>query len=119
MTNSITKIESHLANNRQQTESAAQNAWTAANSTQLGVNKHIETQKSMDGLSRQMNDIVIAMGTMGKEVSKAINQQEMALQKLREDTKVLQETLQAVEERVSPTDSMDKDHQWEPVAQYS
>ncbi|QRV88081.1 Retrotransposon-derived protein PEG10 [Ceratobasidium sp. AG-Ba] len=119
MTNSITKIESDLSNNRQQTESAAQNAWTAANSAQLGVNEMVKIEKSIDKLSKQMNDIVVAMGAMGKEVAKDLNAQKDALQRLREDTEVLQETLQVIEERTSSTDIMDKDHQWEPVAKSS
>ncbi|QRV92876.1 Retrotransposon gag protein [Ceratobasidium sp. AG-Ba] len=119
MTNSITKIESDLSNNQQQTESAAQNAWTAANSTQLGVNEMIKIEKSIEKLSKQMNDIVIAMGAMGKEVAKDLNEQKDALQRIREDTEVLQETLQVIEERTSSTDIMDKDHQWEPAAESS
>ncbi|QRV97851.1 Retrotransposon gag protein [Ceratobasidium sp. AG-Ba] len=119
MTNSITKIESDLSNNRQQTESAAQNAWTAANSAQLGVNEMVKIEKSIEKLSKQMSDIVIAMGAMGKEVAKDLNEQKDALQRLREDTEVLQETLQVIEERTSSTDIMDKDHQWEPVAESS
>ncbi|QRV89302.1 Retrotransposon gag protein [Ceratobasidium sp. AG-Ba] len=119
MTNSITKIESDLSNNWQQTESAAQNAWTAANSAQLGVNEMVKIEKSIEKLSKQMNDIVIAMGAMGKEVAKDLNEQKDALQRLREDTEVLQETLQVIEERTSSTDIMDKDHQWEPVAESS
>ncbi|QRV84618.1 Retrotransposon gag protein [Ceratobasidium sp. AG-Ba] len=66
-----------------------------------------------------MNDIVVAMGAMGKEVAKDLNEQKNALQRLREDTEVLQETLQVIEERTSTTDIMDKDHQWEPVAESS
>ncbi|QRV74612.1 Retrotransposon gag protein [Ceratobasidium sp. AG-Ba] len=59
------------------------------------------------------------MGTMGKEILTAINKQEGALNDLRTDTESLQETLQAVEERVSSTDIMEKDHQWEPAAESS
>ncbi|QRV96346.1 hypothetical protein RhiJN_24364 [Ceratobasidium sp. AG-Ba] len=119
MTNSITKIESDLSNNQQQTESAAQNAWTAANSAQLGINEMVKIEKSIDKLSKQMNNIVVAMGAMGKEVAKDLNAQKDALQRLREDTEVLQETLQVRKERTSSTDIMDKDHQWEPVAKSS
>ncbi|QRV97679.1 Retrotransposon gag protein [Ceratobasidium sp. AG-Ba] len=119
MTNSITKIESDLSNNRQQTESAAQNAWTAANSSQLAVNELVKIETSIEKLSKQMNNIVVAMGAMGKEVAKDLNEQKNALQRLREDTEVLQETLQVIEERTSTTDIMDKDHQWEPVAESS
>ncbi|QRV98627.1 Retrotransposon gag protein [Ceratobasidium sp. AG-Ba] len=119
MTNSITKIEADLSNNRQQTESAAQNAWTAANSSQLAVNELVKIETSIEKLSKQMNDIVVAMGAMGKEVAKDLNEQKNALQRLREDTEVLQETLQVIEERTSTTDIMDKDHQWEPVAESS
>ncbi|QRV93682.1 Retrotransposon gag protein [Ceratobasidium sp. AG-Ba] len=119
MTNSITKIEADLSNNRQQTESAAQNAWTAANSSQLAVNELVKIETSIEKLSKQMNDIVVAMGAMGKEVAKDLNEQKNALQRLREDTEVLQETLQVIEERTSTTDIMDKDHQWEPIAESS
>ncbi|QRV92650.1 Retrotransposon gag protein [Ceratobasidium sp. AG-Ba] len=119
MTNSITKIEADLSNNRQQTESAAQNAWTAANSSQLAVNELVKIDTSIGKLSQQMKDIVIAMGTMGKEVAKDLNEQKDAIQRLREDTEVLQETLQVIEERTSTTDIMDKDHQWEPEAESS
>ncbi|QRV93052.1 Retrotransposon gag protein [Ceratobasidium sp. AG-Ba] len=119
MTNSITKIKADLSNNRQQTESAAQNAWTAANSSQLAVNELVKIETSIEKLSKQMNDIVVAMGAMGKEVAKDLNEQKNALQRLREDTEVLQETLQVIEERTSTTNIMDKDHQWEPVAESS
>ncbi|QRV92164.1 Retrotransposon gag protein [Ceratobasidium sp. AG-Ba] len=119
MTNSITKIESYLSNNQQQTESTAQNAWTAANSAQLGINELVKIEKSIEGLSKQMNNIVVAMGAMGKEVAKDLNAQKDALQRLREDTEVLQETVQVIEEQTSTTNIMDKDHQWEPVAESS
>ncbi|QRW13077.1 Retrotransposon-derived protein PEG10 [Ceratobasidium sp. AG-Ba] len=98
--------------NRQDTgaasESAAQNAWTAANSSQLGVNEQIKTQNAIDKLSQQMDTIVVAMGAMGKQVSAALNKQEEAIKKLKADTETLQETLQVVEERISNTDIMDQ-----------
>ncbi|QRV98617.1 Retrotransposon gag protein [Ceratobasidium sp. AG-Ba] len=119
MTNSITKIEADLSNNQQQTESTAQNAWTAANSSQLAVNELVKIETSIEKLSKQMNDIVVAMGAMGKEVAKDLNEQKDALERLREDTEVLQETLQVIEERTSTTNIMNKDHQREPVAESS
>ncbi|QRW01195.1 Retrotransposon-derived protein PEG10 [Ceratobasidium sp. AG-Ba] len=64
MTNSISKLEASTGNIRQQVESAAQNAWTAANSSQLGVNEQIKTQNAIDKLSQQMDTIVVAMGAM-------------------------------------------------------
>ncbi|QRW03356.1 Retrotransposon-derived protein PEG10 [Ceratobasidium sp. AG-Ba] len=97
MTNSISKLEASTGNIRQQVESAAQNAWTAANSSQLGVNEQIKIQNAIDKLSQQMDTIVVAMGAM----------------------ETLQETLQVVEERVSNIDIMDQDHQWEPEAESS
>ncbi|QRW09413.1 Retrotransposon gag protein [Ceratobasidium sp. AG-Ba] len=99
--------------------SPAQNAWTAANSSQLGVNEQIKTQNAIDKLSQQMDTIVVAMGAMGKQVSAALNKQEEAIKKLKADTETLQETLQVVEERVSNIDIMDQDHQWEPEAESS
>ncbi|QRV83805.1 Retrotransposon gag protein [Ceratobasidium sp. AG-Ba] len=119
MTNSISKMEASTVNIRQQVESAAQNAWTAANSSQLGVNEQIKTQNAIDKLSQQMDTIVVAMGAMGKQVSAALNKQEEAIKKLKADTETLQETLQVVEERVSNIDIMDQDHQWEPEAESS
>ncbi|QRV77041.1 Retrotransposon gag protein [Ceratobasidium sp. AG-Ba] len=119
MTNSISKLEASTGNIRQQVESAAQNAWTAANSSQLGVNEQIKTQNAIDKLSQQMDTIVVAMGAMGKQVSAALNKQEEAIKKLKADTETLQETLQVVEERVSNIDIMDQDHQWEPEAESS
>ncbi|QRW08586.1 Retrotransposon gag protein [Ceratobasidium sp. AG-Ba] len=119
MTNSISKLEVSTGNIRQQVESAAQNAWTAANSSQLGVNEQIKTQNAIDKLSQQMDTIVVAMGAMGKQVSAALNKQEEAIKKLKADTETLQETLQVVEERVSNIDIMDQDHQWEPEAESS
>ncbi|QRW01546.1 Retrotransposon gag protein [Ceratobasidium sp. AG-Ba] len=117
MTNSISKMEASTGNIKQQAESAAQNAWTAANSTQLGVNEQIKTQNAIKKLSQQMDTIVVAMGAMGKQVSAALNKQEEAIKKLKADTETLQETLQVVEERVSNIDIMDQDHQWEPEAE--
>ncbi|QRW06485.1 Retrotransposon gag protein [Ceratobasidium sp. AG-Ba] len=110
--------------NRQDTGTASrecspQNAWTAANSSQLGVNEQIKTQNAIDKLSQQMDTIVVAMGAMGKQVSAALNKQEEAIKKLKADTETLQETLQVVEERVSNIDIMDQDHQWEPEAESS
>ncbi|QRW01198.1 Retrotransposon gag protein [Ceratobasidium sp. AG-Ba] len=119
MTNSISKLEASTGNIRQQVESAAQNAWTAANSSQLGVNEQIKTQNAIDKLSQQMDTIVVAMGAMGKQVSAALNKQEEAIKKLKADTETLQETLQVVEERISNTDIMDQHHQWEPEAESS
>ncbi|QRW03544.1 Retrotransposon-derived protein PEG10 [Ceratobasidium sp. AG-Ba] len=119
MTNSISKLEASTGNIRQQVESAAQNAWTAANSSQLGVNEQIKTQNAIDKLSQQMDTIVVAMGAMGKQVSAALNKQEEAIKRLKADTETLQETLQVVEERVSNIDIMDQDHQWEPEAKSS
>ncbi|QRV83494.1 hypothetical protein RhiJN_11510 [Ceratobasidium sp. AG-Ba] len=119
MTNSISKLEASTGNIRQQVESAAQNAWTAANSSQLGVNEQIKTQNAIDKLSQQMDTIVVAMGAMGKQVSAALNKQEEAIKRLKADTETLQETLQVVEERVSNIDIMDQDHQWEPEAESS
>ncbi|QRV84965.1 Retrotransposon gag protein [Ceratobasidium sp. AG-Ba] len=119
MTNSISKLEASTGNIRQQVESAAQNAWTAANSSQLGVNEQIKTQNAIDKLSQQMDTIVVAMGAMGKQVSAALNKQEEAIKKLKANTETLQETLQVVEERVSNIDIMDQDHQWEPEAESS
>ncbi|QRW03990.1 Retrotransposon-derived protein PEG10 [Ceratobasidium sp. AG-Ba] len=106
-------------NIKQQVESVAQNAWTAANSAQLGDNKQIKTQNAIEKLSQQMDTIVVAMGAMGKQVSAALNKQEEAIKKLKADTETLQETLQAVEERVSNIDIMDQDHKWEPEAESS
>ncbi|QRV84078.1 Retrotransposon-derived protein PEG10 [Ceratobasidium sp. AG-Ba] len=83
MTNSISKLEASTGNIRQQVESAAQNAWTAANSSQLGVNEQIKTQNAIDKLSQQMDTIVVAMGAMGKQVSAALNKQEEAIKKLK------------------------------------
>ncbi|QRW09555.1 Retroviral aspartyl protease [Ceratobasidium sp. AG-Ba] len=71
-----TGYRTSTVNIRQQVESAAQNAWTAANSSQLGVNEQIKTQNAIDKLSQQMDTIVVAMGAM----------------------ETLQETLQVVEE---------------------
>ncbi|QRW10957.1 Retrotransposon gag protein [Ceratobasidium sp. AG-Ba] len=119
MTNSISKLEASTGNIRQQVESAAQNAWTAANSSQLGVNEQIKAQNAIDKLSQQMDTIVVAMGAMGKQVSAALNKQEEAIKKLKTDTETLQETLQVVEERVSNIDIMDQHHQWEPEAESS
>ncbi|QRV73515.1 Retrotransposon-derived protein PEG10 [Ceratobasidium sp. AG-Ba] len=119
MTNSISKMEASTGNIKQQVESAAQNAWTAASSSQLGVNEQIKTQNAIDKLSQQMDTIVVAMGAMGKQVSASLNKQEEAIKKLKADTETLQETLQVVEERVSNIDIMDQDHQWEPEAESS
>ncbi|QRV88421.1 Retrotransposon gag protein [Ceratobasidium sp. AG-Ba] len=119
MTNSIAKIEAESSNSRQQAASAAQNAWTAANSSQLTINELVKIETSIGNLSKQMNDIVVAMGAMGKEVAKDLNEQKDAIQRLKEDTEVLQETLQVIEERTSTTDIMNRDHQWEPEAESS
>ncbi|QRW12207.1 Retrotransposon gag protein [Ceratobasidium sp. AG-Ba] len=113
------QVQENRQDTGQQVESAAQNAWTAANSSQLGVNEQIKTQNAIDKLSQQMDTIVVAMGAMGKQVSAALNKQEEAIKKLKADTETLQETLQVVEERVSNIDIMDQDHQWEPEAESS
>ncbi|QRV77147.1 hypothetical protein RhiJN_05162 [Ceratobasidium sp. AG-Ba] len=112
-------MEASTGNIKQQVESAAQNTWTAANSTQLGVNKQIKTQNAIEKLSQQMDTIVVAMGAMGKQVSAALNKQEEAIKKLKADRETLQETRQVVEERVSNIDIMDQDHKWEPEAESS